>query len=89
MDDVTQDSREDCYLATLHIDNADLQDQRPYYLVVENERGTDRHAINLRVEGMFSGRQLVVGLQGAFDGLMNCVPPWQSRQPVELASRWI
>ncbi|XP_055539584.1 uncharacterized protein LOC129726657 isoform X1 [Wyeomyia smithii] len=54
VDDVTQDSREDCYLATLHIDDADLQDQRPYYLVVENERGTDRHAINLRVEGMFS-----------------------------------
>uniref|UniRef100_A0A8W7PPT4 Immunoglobulin I-set domain-containing protein n=1 Tax=Anopheles coluzzii TaxID=1518534 RepID=A0A8W7PPT4_ANOCL len=55
VDDVTQDSREDCYLATLHIDDADLQDQRPYYLVVENERGTDRHAISLRVEGMFSG----------------------------------
>ncbi|XP_058056106.1 uncharacterized protein LOC131207508 [Anopheles bellator] len=54
VDDVTQDSREDCYLATLHIEAADLQDQRPYYLVVENERGTDRHAINLRVEGMFS-----------------------------------
>ncbi|XP_055635202.1 irregular chiasm C-roughest protein isoform X2 [Toxorhynchites rutilus septentrionalis] len=54
VDDVTQDSREDCYLATLHIDDADLQDQRPYYLVVENERGTDRHAVNLRVEGMFS-----------------------------------
>uniref|UniRef100_A0A182U0F4 Ig-like domain-containing protein n=1 Tax=Anopheles melas TaxID=34690 RepID=A0A182U0F4_9DIPT len=54
VDDVTQDSREDCYLATLHIDDADLQDQRPYYLVVENERGTDRHAISLRVEGMFS-----------------------------------
>ncbi|XP_058119273.1 uncharacterized protein LOC131261290 [Anopheles coustani] len=54
VDDVTQDSREDCYLATLHIADADLQDQRPYYLVVENDRGTDRHAINLRVEGMFS-----------------------------------
>ncbi|XP_065093433.1 uncharacterized protein LOC135714094, partial [Ochlerotatus camptorhynchus] len=54
VDDVTQDSREDCYLATLHIDDADLQDQRPYYLVVENDRGTDRHAVNLRVEGMFS-----------------------------------
>ncbi|KXJ84278.1 hypothetical protein RP20_CCG014296 [Aedes albopictus] len=54
VDDVTQDSREDCYLATLHIDDADLQDQRPYYLVVENDRGHDRHAVNLRVEGMFS-----------------------------------
>lgn len=55
VDDVQQDSREDCYLATLHITDANLQDARPYYLVVENERGVDRHAINLRVEGMFAG----------------------------------
>lgn len=55
VDDVTQDSREDCYLATLHIKNADVHDSRPYYLVVENERGIDRHAINLNVEGMFTG----------------------------------
>ncbi|XP_055388210.1 hemicentin-1, partial [Condylostylus longicornis] len=49
-DDVLQDSREDCYLATLHINNADEHDARPYYLVVENERGTDRHAVHLVVE---------------------------------------
>lgn len=55
MDDVTQDAREDCYLATLHINQADVQDSRPYYLVVENERGADRHSITLKVEGMFSG----------------------------------
>lgn len=55
VDEVLQDSREDCYLATLHIKDADIHDSRPYYLVVENERGVDRHAINLVVEGMFTG----------------------------------
>lgn len=55
VDEVSQDSREDCYLATLHIVDADVLDSRPYYLVVENERGIDRHAINLVVEGMFTG----------------------------------
>lgn len=55
VDDVTQDKREDCYLATLHINQADIQDARPYYLVVENERGIDRHSITLKVEGMFPG----------------------------------
>ncbi len=59
VDDVTQDKREDCYLATLHINQADIQDARPYYLVVENERGTDRHSITLRVEGMFPGMEIV------------------------------
>ena len=56
MDDVTQDLREDCYLATLHINQADIQDSRPYYLVVENERGTDRFAISLKVDGLFPGK---------------------------------
>lgn len=55
VDEVSQDSREDCYLATLHIDDVDVHDSRPYYLVVENERGIDRHAIELVVEGMFTG----------------------------------
>lgn len=49
------DSREDCYLSTLHIHHTDEHDSRPYYLVVENERGTDRHAIHLIVEGTFAG----------------------------------
>ncbi|XP_061401023.1 uncharacterized protein LOC133336757, partial [Musca vetustissima] len=49
-DDLLQDSREDCYLSTLHIHHATEHDARPYYLVVENERGTDRHAIQLNVE---------------------------------------
>lgn len=55
VDPVSQDSREDCYLSTLHIADVDLHDSRPYYLVVDNERGIDRHAINLIVEGMFTG----------------------------------
>ncbi|XP_075148408.1 uncharacterized protein LOC142222260 [Haematobia irritans] len=53
-DDLLQDSREDCYLSTLHIHHASEHDARPYYLVVENERGTDRHAIQLNVEGTFT-----------------------------------
>jgi hypothetical protein len=55
VDEVLQDKREDCYIATLHINQADIQDARPYYLVVENERGTDRHSISLKVEGIFPG----------------------------------
>lgn len=54
-DDLLQDAREDCYLSTLHIHHTDEHDSRPYYLVVENERGTDRHAIHLIVEGTFAG----------------------------------
>lgn len=55
VDDVTQDTREDCYVATLRIADADVHDSRPYYLVVENDRGIDRHAIHLRVAGTFTG----------------------------------
>lgn len=54
-DEMLQDAREDCYLSTLHIHHTDEHDSRPYYLVVENERGTDRHAIHLIVEGTFAG----------------------------------
>ncbi|CAD7092261.1 unnamed protein product [Hermetia illucens] len=53
-DEVLQDSREDCYLSTLHIRDVDMHDARPYYLVVENERGVDRHAVHLIVEGTFT-----------------------------------
>lgn len=55
VDDVTTDQREDCYIATLHINQADVQDSRSYYLVVENERGADRHSIVLKVEGLLTG----------------------------------
>lgn len=58
VDDVIQDHREDCYIATLHINQADVQDSRPYYLVVENDRGGDRHSIVLKVEGLFPGEFL-------------------------------
>lgn len=60
VDEVSQDSREDCYLATLRIVDTDVHDSRPYYLVVENERGIDRHAVNLVVEGMFTGALLIL-----------------------------
>lgn len=60
VDEVLQDSREDCYLATLRIVDTDVHDSRPYYLVVENERGIDRHAISLVVEGMFTGALLIL-----------------------------
>lgn len=51
VDEVIQDEREDCYIATLHIDSATATDSRAYYLVVENDRGTDRHAVQLYVNG--------------------------------------
>ncbi|XP_071051965.1 kin of IRRE-like protein 2 isoform X3 [Onthophagus taurus] len=49
VDDVTQEAREDCYLATLRIKDADSTDSRAYYLAVENDKGTDRHAVQLYV----------------------------------------
>ncbi|CAH0546798.1 unnamed protein product [Brassicogethes aeneus] len=49
VDDVVQEEREDCYLATLHIKDASATDSRAYYLAVENDRGTDRHAVQLYV----------------------------------------
>ncbi|XP_049818433.1 irregular chiasm C-roughest protein isoform X2 [Aethina tumida] len=49
VDDVIQEEREDCYLATLHIKDASATDSRAYYLAVENDRGTDRHAVQLYV----------------------------------------
>lgn len=51
VDDVIQEEREDCYLATLHIKDASATDSRAYYLAVENDRGTDRHAVQLYVNG--------------------------------------
>lgn len=52
MDEVTQEEREDCYSATLHITDADATDSRSYYLAVENDKGRDRHAVKLYVNGM-------------------------------------
>ncbi|XP_063911069.1 hemicentin-1 isoform X2 [Zophobas morio] len=50
VDEVTQEDREDCYLATLHIKDASATDSRTYILAVENDRGTDRHAVQLYVK---------------------------------------
>lgn len=52
VDEVTQEEREDCYSATLHITDADATDSRSYYLAVENDKGRDRHAVKLYVNGM-------------------------------------
>jgi len=60
VDEVMQDQREDCYVTTLHINQADMVDSRPYHLVVENERGADRHSITLKVDGLFPGTVNVV-----------------------------
>lgn len=51
VDKVIQEEREDCYLSTLHIKDASAIDSRAYYLTVENDKGKDRHAIQLYVNG--------------------------------------
>lgn len=48
---MVQEEVEDCYVSTLHIKKADSMDSRAYYLVVENDKGKDRHAIQLYVNG--------------------------------------
>lgn len=58
VDEVVQEEREDCYLATLHIKDASATDSRAYYLAVENDRGTDRHAVQLYVNGKFANSHL-------------------------------
>jgi hypothetical protein len=60
VDDVIQEEREDCYLATLHIKDASATDSRAYYLAVENDRGTDRHAVQLFVNGESSDVRLKI-----------------------------
>ncbi|KAH8292457.1 hypothetical protein KR054_010297, partial [Drosophila jambulina] len=72
-DDVQPDTREDCYLSTLHILHTDEHDSRPYYLVVENERGTDRHAIHLIVEGTFAEPYEMSYLMGVAGGCMAAI----------------
>lgn len=49
-DEIVQEEREDCYLASFHVMDVSNQDSRPYYLVVENDRGTDKHPIHLVVD---------------------------------------
>ncbi|KAG5882067.1 hypothetical protein JTB14_023754 [Gonioctena quinquepunctata] len=64
VDDVRQEEIEDCYVATLHIKDTTSTDSRAYYLAVENDRGTDRHAVHLYVnEPLHMGT--VVSVAGA------------------------
>lgn len=51
MDDVTQEEGEDCYLTTLHVKDTSATDSRTYYLLVENDKGKDTHAVQLYVNG--------------------------------------
>ncbi|XP_047472072.1 irregular chiasm C-roughest protein-like isoform X7 [Penaeus chinensis] len=46
-----QDTREDCYAARLRVQHADVADARDYILNVENDKGKDRYAVGLRVNG--------------------------------------
>ncbi|XP_021939888.1 hemicentin-1 isoform X3 [Zootermopsis nevadensis] len=48
-EELAQVEREDCYEARLHVREVDPADSRNYYLAVQNERGTDRHAVYLDV----------------------------------------
>ncbi|KAK6622887.1 hypothetical protein RUM43_008738 [Polyplax serrata] len=47
--ELIDDEREDCYEARLHVQDVEPSDSRSYYLAVENEKGTDRHAVHLTV----------------------------------------
>ncbi|XP_050311765.1 irregular chiasm C-roughest protein isoform X2 [Anthonomus grandis grandis] len=50
VDDVIQEKGgEDCYLTSLHIKDASATDSRTYYLLVENDKGKDMHAVQLYV----------------------------------------
>ncbi|CAG9762691.1 unnamed protein product [Ceutorhynchus assimilis] len=51
VDDVTQEEGEDCYLTTLHVKDTSATDSRTYYLLVENDKGKDMHAVQLYVNG--------------------------------------
>lgn len=49
VDDVAQEQGEDCYLTTLHVRDTSATDSRTYYLLVENDKGKDTHAVQLLV----------------------------------------
>ncbi|XP_045463992.1 hemicentin-2 isoform X2 [Harmonia axyridis] len=49
VENIIQEQREDCYKTTLHIRDVSATDSRAYYLSVENDSGTDRHAVQLHV----------------------------------------
>lgn len=41
---------EDCYTAVLELTSTVKEDQRLYHVIVENDRGSDRRALMLRVD---------------------------------------
>lgn len=41
---------EDCYIAVLELTSTVKEDQRLYHVIVENDRGSDRRALMLRVD---------------------------------------
>lgn len=41
---------EDCYIAVLELTSTVKEDQRVYHVIVENDRGSDRRALMLRVD---------------------------------------
>lgn len=41
---------EDCYTAVLELTSTVKEDQRLYHVIVENERGSDRRSLMLRVD---------------------------------------
>jgi len=41
---------EDCYVAILELTSTVKEDQRLYHVIVENERGSDRRALMLKVD---------------------------------------
>lgn len=52
---------EDCYIAILELTSTVKEDQRLYHVIVENDRGSDRRALMLRVDepGQVKRRALV------------------------------
>ena len=46
-----QDSSEACYKTRLRIQAAGPSDEREYLVIVENQLGSDRHALALQVKG--------------------------------------
>lgn len=41
---------EDCYIAVLELTSTVKEDQRLYHVIVENDRGSDRRALMLKVD---------------------------------------
>lgn len=51
-----QYNQEDCYLAEFRIKKVEHTDARNYGLSVENEKGVDKHVVQLTVRGSYTGK---------------------------------